>query len=95
MVLRPDQRAILAPLARRYIWWQPPERSLDHPHRLLAQVMNIGDWHDAEPPIGPAIPRTGSASAPAVSSSQNPPSLSLRPLIPEPYCFAEAFGLGC
>jgi hypothetical protein len=48
MVLRPDQRAILAPLARRYIWWQPPERSLDHPHRLLAQVMNIGDWHDVQ-----------------------------------------------
>jgi hypothetical protein len=48
MVLRPDQRAILAPLARRYIWWQPPERSVDHPHRLLAKVMNIGDWHDVQ-----------------------------------------------
>lgn len=38
----------LVPLARKYIWWQPPERALRDRHRLVAQVMNIGTHADAE-----------------------------------------------
>jgi len=38
----------LAPLARKYIWWQPPEQTLGDRHRLVAQVMNIGTHADVE-----------------------------------------------
>jgi hypothetical protein len=38
----------LASLARKYIWWQPPERALRDRHRLIAQVMNIGTHADVE-----------------------------------------------
>ncbi len=38
----------LAPLARKYIWWQSPERALRDRHRLIAQVMNIGTHADVE-----------------------------------------------
>lgn len=38
----------LAPLAREYIWWQPPERTLRDSHRLVAQVMDIGTHPDVE-----------------------------------------------
>jgi hypothetical protein len=38
----------LASLARKYIWWQPPERALRDRHRLIAQVMNIGTQADVE-----------------------------------------------
>jgi hypothetical protein len=38
----------LPSLARKYIWWQPPECALGDPHRLIAQVMNIGTHADAE-----------------------------------------------
>jgi hypothetical protein len=38
----------LLPLARKYIWWQPPEYALRDPHRLIAQVMNIGTHADVE-----------------------------------------------
>jgi hypothetical protein len=38
----------LARLARKYIWWQPPERTLRDRHRLIAQVMDIGTHSDVE-----------------------------------------------
>ena len=40
-----QQRDLLVRL-RRYIWWQPVEKSLEHPERLIAQVMDIGTWSD-------------------------------------------------
>jgi hypothetical protein len=33
-------------IARRLLWWQPPEVSLQQPKRLLAQVMTLGAWED-------------------------------------------------
>ena len=33
-------------LAKRYIWWLPPEESLAAPLRVVAQVMDIGIWED-------------------------------------------------
>jgi hypothetical protein len=33
-------------LARRYIWWQAPEEALRAPHRLIAQVMDLGTLGD-------------------------------------------------
>ncbi len=48
MVINPLQLRALEPLARRYVWWKTPSESLANPHRLLAQVMNIGAWQDVE-----------------------------------------------
>ncbi len=35
-------------LARRTIWWKPPEETLRNPLRLLAQVMALGTWDDVQ-----------------------------------------------
>jgi hypothetical protein len=38
--------ATLMPLARKYFWWKTPEEAVAFPDRLVAQVMNIGDFAD-------------------------------------------------
>lgn len=38
----------LAPLARKYIWWRPPDDALQDRHRLIAQVMDIGTHADVQ-----------------------------------------------
>lgn len=38
----------LEELARRLVWWKPPEESLRMPKRLLAQVMALGTWNDIQ-----------------------------------------------
>ena len=38
----------LTTLARKYIWWQPPEHALRDRRRLIAQVMDIGTHADVE-----------------------------------------------
>ena len=38
----------LAQLARRLVWWKPPEETLRAPDRLIAQVMALGTWDDIE-----------------------------------------------
>lgn len=43
-----DHREVLKPLARRYVWWKTPEEAMRQPQRVIAQVMNLGDWDDAE-----------------------------------------------
>ena len=40
--------AELEQLARRLIWWKPPEESLRRPERVIAQVMALGTWDDIE-----------------------------------------------
>ena len=42
-----DQTA-LKPLAAKYIWWKTPEEALAMPERVIAQVMNIGDYADVQ-----------------------------------------------
>jgi len=37
----------LLEVARRYIWWEPPGEAILRPARVIAQVMNIGDFDDA------------------------------------------------
>jgi len=39
---------LLKGLARKYIWWKTPEEALRAPQRIIAQVMNIGDYHDVQ-----------------------------------------------
>lgn len=45
MDLTVEQRSFLSRLTY-YIWWQSAEKSLDRPERLIAQIMDIGDWVD-------------------------------------------------
>ena len=41
-------REILFPLAKKYIWWSRSEEAMMQPHRIIAQVMDIGDFEDAQ-----------------------------------------------
>lgn len=41
-------RDALKRLASKYIWWKTPDEAVDMPHRVIAQVMNIGDYADVQ-----------------------------------------------
>lgn len=38
----------LKPFASKYIWWKTPEEAVGMPERVIAQVMNIGDYYDVQ-----------------------------------------------
>ncbi len=38
--------AAIERLAEKYVWWKSPDETLLTPERLIAQVMNIGDYDD-------------------------------------------------
>lgn len=38
----------LPQLARKYIWWKTPDEALGMPERVIAQVMNMGDYTDVQ-----------------------------------------------
>lgn len=38
----------LEQLASKYVWWKSPEEALAMPERVIAQVMNIGDYTDVQ-----------------------------------------------
>lgn len=40
--------ALLKPLADKYIWWKTPDDAVAMPERVIAQVMNIGDYADVQ-----------------------------------------------
>ncbi len=46
-MIRIDPEA-LKPLASKYIWWKTPEEAVAMPERVIAQVMNIGDYLDVQ-----------------------------------------------
>jgi hypothetical protein len=39
---------LLNKMARKYIWWKSPEAALRTPQRIIAQVMNVGDYRDVQ-----------------------------------------------
>ncbi len=39
-------RSILKRMASKYIWWKSPDDAADMPNRVIAQVMDIGDYAD-------------------------------------------------
>jgi len=43
----PEKRKALAALAARYVWWKTPEEAIERPERVIAQVMEMGDYEDA------------------------------------------------
>ncbi len=38
--------ACLRKLAPTYVWWKTPDDAMQFPDRVVAQVMNLGDWQD-------------------------------------------------
>jgi len=42
------QAALLTRWAARYIWWKSVPEAMRHPQRIIAQVMNIGDYEDVQ-----------------------------------------------
>lgn len=38
----------LQPWARKYMWWKTPQDAVAKPLRVIAQVMDIGDYHDVQ-----------------------------------------------
>jgi hypothetical protein len=36
----------LEQIARRYVWWETPERALERRDLLLCQLMQLGTWED-------------------------------------------------
>ena len=40
------QRDFLLSVAHKYIWWMPPEESVERKQKLLASIMNMGDEKD-------------------------------------------------
>ncbi len=42
----PRIRAAAKPLAKRYIWWEPPEKTLKNLPRFLSHSMNLATWED-------------------------------------------------
>ena len=39
---------LLQRFARKYVWWKTPEEAVAQPDRIVAQVMNIGDYDDVQ-----------------------------------------------
>lgn len=39
---------VLKDLAGKYIWWKSPDEAMAQPERVIAQVMDIGDWDDVQ-----------------------------------------------
>jgi hypothetical protein len=48
LVLAPPDVEFLRPFALKYLWWKTPEEALESPRRIIAQVMDIGDYDDVQ-----------------------------------------------
>src|SRR5260363_328132 len=38
----------LKPFASKYVWWKTPDEAVAMPERVIAQVMNMGDYADVQ-----------------------------------------------
>lgn len=45
---KPIDVNMLKSLAKKYIWWKTPDEAIAMPERVIAQVMNIGDYDDVQ-----------------------------------------------
>jgi hypothetical protein len=41
-----DISILLKHLPSKYVWWISPDETISSPERVIAQVMNIGDFDD-------------------------------------------------
>lgn len=46
--MKPLEQETLRLWATKYIWWRAPDEALIHPDRIVAQIMNIGDYDDVQ-----------------------------------------------
>ena len=46
--MAPIDQNVLKSYASKYIWWKTPEDAVSMPERVVAQVMNIGDFDDMQ-----------------------------------------------
>jgi hypothetical protein len=46
--VRQPELDMLKRFAGKYIWWKTPDDALVLPERVIAQVMNIGDYADVQ-----------------------------------------------
>jgi len=46
-MLKVDLQA-LKPFAKKYVWWKTPDEAVAMPERVIAQVMNLGDFADVQ-----------------------------------------------
>jgi len=44
----PVSREMLERMSRKYVWWKSPDEALAFPNRVIAQVMNMGDYDDVQ-----------------------------------------------
>jgi hypothetical protein len=44
----PEASSALRALASKYVWWKTPDEAVAMPQRVIAQVMNIGDYEDVQ-----------------------------------------------
>jgi len=43
-----DRAVLFRRLAARYVWWRGPDEAVAASDRLIAQVMNVGDFDDVQ-----------------------------------------------
>lgn len=46
--MTPFDPELLKPFAVKYIWWKTPDEAVAMPKRVVAQVMNLGDYVDVQ-----------------------------------------------
>ena len=46
--MAPETLDALKGLAAKYIWWKTPDQAIAAPERVIAQVMDIGDYGDVQ-----------------------------------------------
>ena len=46
--MAPLDREMLHRFARKYVWWKTPDEAAALPERVVAQVMDIGDFDDVQ-----------------------------------------------
>ncbi len=46
--MAPLNPTLLTPCARKYVWWMTSEEAITMPERIVAHVMNIGDYYDVQ-----------------------------------------------
>jgi hypothetical protein len=39
---------VLKALGTKYVWWKSADEAMAWPERVIAQVMDIGDWDDVQ-----------------------------------------------
>lgn len=44
--MKPLEQEALRRWATKYVWWKAQDEALEHPDRIVAQMMNIGDYDD-------------------------------------------------